>query len=101
MTEIKAADRRCRPHGVVLGELHAGARLRIQKPEKSGFFAVIRLCRITGRGPDTAIGFGDQLLIGKVFNRRIAPQFTAYGAMQIFGECLGQAVGKALNRMAL
>jgi hypothetical protein len=65
---------------------------------KRGFLAVLGLGGIAGRGADAAIFFRDQLVVGEIFVRRIAPIFLAHLFMHAFGEGFGQTVGQGAQQ---
>ena len=89
--------RRSGQHRARLGQLHAGACLRIEELEQCPLLGVIGAGRIAGRGTDALVALRDELGIGQLFVRCIAPQLTADALVEALGECLGQSVGQCLG----
>ena len=49
---------------------------------------------IAGRRADAAIGLGDQLVVGEILVRRIAPELLAHALVQALGKGFGETVGQ-------
>ena len=96
MAEVEAADRGCRQHGEVLGEVDAGALLHLQKVEEPALFSVVRTGWIARGRPDAAVASVDQILRAQVFIPAIAP-LAARPLVQKFRKGFGQTVGQGFE----
>src|SRR5207245_950439 len=62
MREVESAHTRPRPHGATFGELDPRVFLNVEELPKNPFFSMVRAGRITGRWPNAAILFADQIV---------------------------------------
>jgi len=58
---------------------------------------VVRAGRVAGGRADAFVLFLDELVVGQVLVRGVAPVFLAHPRMQQLGEGFGQAVGASLQ----
>ena len=68
------------------------------RSENRRLLGVVGLRRIAGRRPDAAIFSVDQLLAGKLFVRRIGPEFAPHALVHPLGKSFGDAVGQRLHQ---
>src|SRR4029078_3526676 len=93
----EAGDRRGRQHGEVVGERDSG-RIVAEQRKQQWFQRMVRAGRIAWGGTDAAVGFADQVDVGKVLRGRIAPEVFADVLVKAFGEGFGEAVGQRFQQ---
>src|SRR3546814_7964685 len=100
VTEIEARDGRGRHHGEAAAERDAGrafVAIAAKHIEQDRLQAVIGAGWITRRRTDAGIAFPDQILVGKLLVRGVAPQGDADMLVEALGEGFGEAVGERIK----
>ena len=95
--EVVAGHRCAGQHRARLGQLDAGARLRVEELEQRPLLGVVGACRVAGGGPDALVALRDELGVGQRLVRRVAPQLAPDALVESLGERLGQPVRQRLG----
>ena len=96
MGEVEAAYAGAGPHGVGLGEFHAGFGFYFEQGPESAFFGVVGAGGVAGGGADAAVFLVDEVVGGEGFVAAVAP-LVADLLVEALGEGLGEAVGEGLG----